>query len=58
LLRDDWSLGQVSLWLTKEGFCRVRLDTIIGKGHKGALVSLCERKSRLMMVDKVLAQKR
>ncbi len=29
------------------------LDTIIGKGHKGALVSLCERKSRLALIAKV-----
>ncbi|MDD9806573.1 MAG: IS30 family transposase [Gammaproteobacteria bacterium] len=36
--------------------CRLgdwELDTIIGKDHKGALVSLCERKSRLTMIDKV-----
>ena len=29
------------------------LDTIIGKGHKGALVSLSERKSRLTLIAKV-----
>jgi len=117
LLREDWSPEQVSLWLAKEGFCRVshewaerhichdqglggdlhlhlrcrkqrrkrygsysrrgqlpgrvfiderpdivarrcrvgdwELDTVIGKGGKGALVSLCERKSRLTMIGKV-----
>lgn len=29
------------------------LDTIIGKGHKQAIVSLTERKSRLTLIDKV-----
>jgi IS30 family transposase len=29
------------------------LDTIIGKGHKQAIVSLTERKSRLILTDKV-----
>jgi len=117
LLRDDWSPEQISLWLAKEGLCRVshewverhichgqglggdlhlhlrcrkqrrkrygsrslqgqlpgrkfiderpatverrcrlgdwELDTIIGKGHKSVLVSLCERKSRLVMIGKV-----
>jgi len=117
LLREDWSPEQVSLWLAKEGFCRVshewverhiyhdqglggdlhlhlrcrkqrrkrygsysrrgqlpgrvsidrrpaiverrcrlgdwELDTVIGKGGKGALVSLCERKSRLTVIGKV-----
>jgi len=36
--------------------CRLgdwELDTVIGKNHKGALVSLCERKSRLVMIGKV-----
>lgn len=36
--------------------CRLgdwELDTIIGKNHKGALVSLCDRKSRLTMIGKV-----
>ncbi|MDD9864353.1 MAG: IS30 family transposase, partial [Gammaproteobacteria bacterium] len=36
--------------------CRLgdwELDTVIGKGHKGALVSLCERKSRLTVIGKV-----
>jgi transposase, IS30 family len=29
------------------------LDTVIGKGHKGALVTLVERKSRLALITKV-----
>jgi len=29
------------------------LDTIIGKGHKQAIVSLTERKSRLTLIAKV-----
>lgn len=29
------------------------LDTVIGKGHKGALVTLTERKSRLALLAKV-----
>ena len=29
------------------------LDTVIGKGHKGALVTLVERKSRLVLITKV-----
>ena len=36
--------------------CRIgdwELDTIIGKGHKQAIVSLCERRSRLCLIAKV-----
>lgn len=29
------------------------VDTIIGKGHQGAVVTLCERKSRLLLLRKV-----
>jgi IS30 family transposase len=29
------------------------VDTIIGKGHQGAMVTLCERKSRLLLLRKV-----
>jgi hypothetical protein len=29
----------------------VKLDTVIGKGHKQALVSLTERKSQLVLFD-------
>lgn len=33
------------------------IDTVIGKGHRGALVTLTERKSRLAMIQKVDSRK-
>lgn len=46
----------MSVHLLVDKRCRIgdwELDTIIGKGHKQAIVSLTERKSRLTLIRKV-----
>ena len=46
----------MSVHLLVDRRCRIgdwELDTIIGKGHKQAIVSLTERKSRLTLIHKV-----
>lgn len=60
LLRQDWSPDQISIEQrpaiveARRRFGNWKLDTLIGKNHRQALVTLVERKSCLTLIAKVI----